>query len=73
MSRYIFVILRFLFSCPLPGYVEDCVCNIGYVRDGDYCVRKSECGQIVDGKYISKSKYNVDALEKESQNESKLV
>ncbi|XP_076804784.1 zonadhesin-like isoform X1 [Clavelina lepadiformis] len=42
-------------DCPLPGYVEDCVCNIGYVRDGDYCVRKSECGQILDGKYISKT------------------
>ncbi|XP_076814750.1 IgGFc-binding protein-like [Clavelina lepadiformis] len=42
------------FSCAIPGEVEDCRCNFGYIRDGDKCVRKSECGCTVDGLYISK-------------------
>ncbi|XP_076821544.1 uncharacterized protein LOC143468302 [Clavelina lepadiformis] len=41
-------------NCPLKGFVEDCVCNVGYIRDGDYCIRKSECGNTVNGTYVSK-------------------
>ncbi|XP_076799587.1 uncharacterized protein LOC143444282 [Clavelina lepadiformis] len=44
-------------SCALPHKVEDCVCNYGYLRDGDRCIRKSECGCTVDGIYVSKDSH----------------
>ena len=31
-------------SCELKGFTEDCVCDMGYLKDGDICVRESECG-----------------------------
>ena len=38
----------------MDGHVEDCVCNSGYLRDGDNCVRRSQCGCSLDGVYVSK-------------------
>ncbi|XP_078495955.1 IgGFc-binding protein-like [Ciona intestinalis] len=39
-------------NCHIHGKVEACVCDVGYVRDGDNCIRKSECGCRVGNYYI---------------------
>ncbi|XP_078495887.1 IgGFc-binding protein-like [Ciona intestinalis] len=39
-------------NCHIHGKVEACVCDVGYVRDGDDCIRKSECGCRVGNYYI---------------------
>ena len=45
-----------IFSCTISGFVEDCVCNVGYLRDGttSACVRVAECGVTEDGVYTSR-------------------
>ncbi|CAK8674590.1 unnamed protein product [Clavelina lepadiformis] len=42
-------------NCAIPGYVEDCVCDVGYVRDQNICIRKTECGMTENGVYVSQS------------------
>ncbi|CAK8694757.1 unnamed protein product [Clavelina lepadiformis] len=50
-------------SCDVPNEVEDCVCNIGYIRDGRRCVSKSECGTMRDNEvYTSKEKASLPEL-----------
>ena len=44
----------FTLRCTVGGYMEDCVCNVGYLRDGSACVRKAECGAVINGLYFSK-------------------
>merc|ERR1712183_949113 len=40
--------------CDLPGYTEQCVCDMGYLKDGKKCVRPSECGcRANSGAYYS--------------------
>ena len=41
-------------SCPIKELVEDCVCNVGFIRDGERCVRQSDCGTTENGVYRSK-------------------
>ncbi|CAK8674588.1 unnamed protein product [Clavelina lepadiformis] len=41
-------------NCAIPGFVEDCVCDVGYVRDQNICIRKTECGTTENGVYVSK-------------------
>ncbi|CAK8679751.1 unnamed protein product [Clavelina lepadiformis] len=40
-------------DCSIPGTVEDCVCNEGYIKDCNRCIPTSECGSVVDGTYVS--------------------
>ncbi|CAK8673415.1 unnamed protein product [Clavelina lepadiformis] len=40
-------------TCDTDGTVEGCVCDYGYIKESNKCIRKSECRALIDGAYLA--------------------
>lgn len=54
-----FLLRRSLDSCKAAS---GCTCIDGYVREGNSCIPKQDCGCVINGRYVIKSK--CDKLQK---------